>query len=317
VAGSLSVTASGGSFKCFFADGPSSANVKVKVLDSDGASDTDSEAVQIVAIANVAPTVDVSGDANANEGSTHTYTYTVSDPGDDPNPTITESCGANGTRTDTAAVNSFDCTFPDGDASSSVSVSADDGDTSNNIGSDSLTVSIHNVAPTVSFSAGNATSVNEGATEHTYSYTISDPGNDTVQSVATSCDPPDGQKVAGSDTNTNTSGSFKCTFPDGLASADLTAAATDSDGATGATAHQSVTVNNVAPTVSFSAANDTSVDEGSTEHTYAFSVTDPGQDTFTVDVYECGANGSLVAGSLSQPARHVCTSRRGGSASMT
>ena len=50
-------TRGGGSFKCFFADGPATASVKMKVTDSDGASDTDSESVQVVAVANVAPSV--------------------------------------------------------------------------------------------------------------------------------------------------------------------------------------------------------------------------------------------------------------------
>ena len=61
-------------------------------------STTDSEAVQIVAVANVAPTVVVFGDASANEGDTKTYTYTVTIPGDDRNPTITESCGTGGVK---------------------------------------------------------------------------------------------------------------------------------------------------------------------------------------------------------------------------
>src|SRR5207248_6112177 len=98
-------------------------------------------------------------------------------------------------------------------------------------------VPVNNVAPTVTFSAANDTTVNEGTT-HTYNYSISDPGNDTVSSVSTSCDSPHGTKVALSDNNGNTSGSFQCTFPDGPDTADLTASATDSDGATGATAHQ-------------------------------------------------------------------------------
>ena len=57
VAGSITVTAAGGSFECFFADGPATASVKMKVTDSDGASDTDSEFVQVVEVANVAPSV--------------------------------------------------------------------------------------------------------------------------------------------------------------------------------------------------------------------------------------------------------------------
>src|SRR5207247_4960258 len=59
------------------------------------------------------------------------------------------------------------------------------------------------------------------------------------------------------------------------------------------TADQTVTVNNVAPTVALSAANDLSVDEGS-QHTYSFSVSDPGVDTFTVESVSCGLNGVQV-----------------------
>ena len=58
----------GGSFQCFFPDGPSTANVKMKVQDSDGASGTDSESVQVVAVANVAPTVTAAADQTADEG---------------------------------------------------------------------------------------------------------------------------------------------------------------------------------------------------------------------------------------------------------
>ncbi|HVD09451.1 MAG TPA: Ig-like domain-containing protein [Gaiellaceae bacterium] len=355
VTGTPSTTASGGSFDCFFPDGPDTTSVAIKVADSDGASDTDSESVVVVqvanvnpnvsapadqaanegasssftlgsfsdpgpdspwavdvdwgdgsphgtaskattgslgsmshtyadgpatktvtvtvtdtnggvgsasfqvAVANVAPTVVLSGDTSANEGTTHTYTYTVSDPGADPNPTVVESCGS-GTKTDTAAADSFDCSFPDGPENVTVTVSADDGDPSNNTGSDSKTVAVANVAPTVVLSAGNDLSVNEGAAEHTYSYTISDPGVDTVSSVSTSCG-ANGAKVAGSDTNTNSSGSFKCSFADGPANSTVSVQATDSDSAAGNTATQTVTVANVAPTATLG--NNGPVDEGS------------------------------------------------------
>ncbi len=59
----------------------------------------------------------LSGPNSANEGETKTYTYTVTDPGQDPNPTITEECGANATYVTTVAANHFQCTFPDGPAS--------------------------------------------------------------------------------------------------------------------------------------------------------------------------------------------------------
>jgi hypothetical protein len=303
VASSLTTSASGGSFKCVFPDGPASSSVHVKVSDSDGASDTDSEAVQIVAIANVAPVVTLTGAASADEGDLVSYSYSTNDPGDEVFNLDSESCGANGSLSNSSfdpdtGSGSFDCTFPDGPASSTVSVSVSDGNDSD---SDSIEVTVANVAPTVTFSATNDTSVDEGAAAHTYSYTIFDPGADMVSAVSTSCDPPEGEKVSGSDTNTNTSGSFQCRFPDGPAAADLTGAATDSDGETGATAHQSVHVNNVAPTVTFSPANETSVDEGTT-HTYVFSVSDPGNDTFTVDSHSCGTHGEFVTGTLTTSA---------------
>ena len=78
--------------------------------------------------------------------------------------------------------------------------------TDKNSGSDSATFSVHvsNVAPTVTLSALNDLSVNEsGVTQHTYSYTISDPGADTVTSVTTSCG-ANGVKVALSDSNSDT-----------------------------------------------------------------------------------------------------------------
>ena len=158
--------------RLFFPDGPASSTVSVQVKDSDN--DNSNLAELTVAIANVAPTVVLSGPATADEGQTKTYTYTATDPGAD-TLVITESCGANGVRTDTPAVNSFDCTFPDGPANSTVKVTADDGDLIDNIGDDEIVVAIANVAPTVVLS-GPATA-DEGQTK-TYTYTATDPGAD-------------------------------------------------------------------------------------------------------------------------------------------
>src|SRR5207249_2808254 len=154
---------------------------------------------------------------------------------------------------------------------------------------------VNNVAPHVTLSAANALSVNEGSS-HTYGYTISDPGQDTVQSVSIGCG-GNGTLVPLSESHTNTSGSFGCSFPDGPASSTVSAQATDSDGDAGNTDTQSVTVNNVAPTANLTGA--ANVDEGTT-HTYTFTVTDPGQDTFSVNsgYPTCGSGGSYVSGSL-------------------
>src|SRR5207302_1828588 len=161
---------------------------------------------------------------------------------------------------------SFDCTFADGPSTPSVQIKVADSDGAAS-NTSSVAVSVANVAPTVHLSATNDLLVNEGTT-HTYSYSISDPGVDTVSAVTTSCG-ANGTKVASSDTNTNTSGSFQCTFPDGPASSIVSASATDSDGATGAADTQTVTVANVAPTVTLSGPS--AANEGETKH-YTYTV---------------------------------------------
>jgi hypothetical protein len=247
VTGTLTTSASGGFFQCRFPDGPNSTNVSVRVSDSDGATDTDSEAVQVVAIANVAPTVELSGPAAAHEGDTKTYTYTVSDPGDDPNPTITESCGANGTKTDTPAALSFDCTFPEGPASSTVKVTADDGDPSNNVGSDEIGVSVANVSPDV-YLAGDG-SANEGQTK-SYSYSWTDPGASDTFTRSVSCG-PNGVMSNQAFTPSSKTGSFDCTFGDdsGAGTFEVKVTVTDDDGGAGSDSRH-VDVDNVDPTAS-------------------------------------------------------------------
>jgi hypothetical protein len=302
VAASDTNTSTSGSFQCTFPDGPASSTVSAAVTDSDGA--PSNTATQTVSVTNVAPAVTLSA-ANVlsvPEGQTQTYSYTITDPGVDTITGVTVSCGANGTQigaeTHTNTTGSFQCKFPDGPASSIVSASATDSDSATGTAA-TQTVTVNNVAPTVTLSAANVLSVPEGQTR-TYSYTISDPGVDTVSSVAVSCG-ANGTQI-GTETHTNTTGSFDCKFPDGPASSIVSASATDSDGATGTAATQTVNVSNVAPTVSLTGA--TNVSEGST-HTYTFTVTDPGVDTFTVDTGfpDCDAgatnNGTLVGGSLS------------------
>jgi hypothetical protein len=138
-----SATGEGG-FQCRFVDGPMTTQVRATATDSDGARDADYQVVE-VQVSNVAPTVELSGPATANEGQTKTYTYTVRDPGDDPAPTITESCGANGTRIDTPAADSFECAFPHGPASSTVEVTATDSDSDS--GSDEISVEVADLIP--------------------------------------------------------------------------------------------------------------------------------------------------------------------------
>ncbi len=148
----------GGEFRCRFPDGPSNPRVLVVVNDGDA---EDSGHLDVT-VDNVKPTVELTGPAATNEGTTATYTYSFSDPGDDPNPSIDEGCGTATPRIDTPAPNSFNCLFFDGPSSKLVEVVVNDGDPSENVGRDSIPVSVANVAPTATF--GLPVNVDEGAT---------------------------------------------------------------------------------------------------------------------------------------------------------
>lgn len=217
-----------------FSDGPSAVVLQVVVDDGHGHTVTRTLNVDET---NVAPTTTLTGATAANEGDTRTYTYAISDPGNDTQ-TPTTSCGANGTKSNEAA-GTFDCTFPDGPASSDVTASSTDSDGA--VGNtDTKTVSIADVAPTTTITSG-ATAANEGDTK-TYGFTIQDPGVDT-QTPAFSCG-------TGNTLLNVTATSFDCTFVDGPSTANVTATSTDSDDVAGNVATQPVTVGNVAPTVS-------------------------------------------------------------------
>ena len=178
-------------------------------------------------------------------------------------------------------------------------MTADDGDTSNNIGYDYVTVSVHNVAPTVALSG--PTSADEGQTKH-YTFTTTDPGQDTFTLFSVSCG-TNGTVVAPASFNTTSgAGSFDCSFPDGPSSSSVAVQVKDSDGAASNMATTDVTVANVAPTVHLSGAN--SADEGQTK-TYNYTVSDPGNDPGPTITEECGSNGTytdtLAPNSLDEP----------------
>ena len=103
---------------------------------NDGAANSNIVTVTLtVNCVNDAPVVTLSAanDLTVNEGTNHTYSFTVSDAGGDTFTVVSVSCGANGTQvgttTTTASGGSFVCTFPDGPASSTVSVQVKDSTT--------------------------------------------------------------------------------------------------------------------------------------------------------------------------------------------
>src|SRR5207247_2073262 len=104
---------------------------------------------------------------------------------------------------------SFDCAFPDGPANSTVSVQVKDSDDANS-NTDSITVTVSNVAPTVVLSGANA--ADEGTTKH-YTFATTDSGNDTFTVVSESCGT--GGSLSNPLFNSATgAGSFDCAFPD-------------------------------------------------------------------------------------------------------
>jgi predicted GH43/DUF377 family glycosyl hydrolase len=123
--------------------------VTVCVTDDDTATTCDT---LVVYVENVPPTVTLTGPTTVDEGDTATYSYTVSDPGDDTFILDNETCGTGGTLSNSSfdsstGAGSFDCTFLDGPATTTISVAVSDDDGGS--GSDSLTVNVNNVAPVV------------------------------------------------------------------------------------------------------------------------------------------------------------------------
>ena len=178
--GSTAGTATG-SFDVTFIDGPGTANVSVQVQDSDGT--LSNTATQTVAVANVAPTVTLSASnpSSAKEGDTELYTFNVTDPGALDTFSVVSAQATDGTvsnvtmgSTAGTATGSFDVTFIDGPATSSVSIQVRD-----KYGADSniatQTVAVANVAPTVTLSPSNPSSAVEGDTE-LYTFNVTDPG---------------------------------------------------------------------------------------------------------------------------------------------
>jgi PKD domain/Bacterial cadherin-like domain/Bacterial Ig domain len=274
-------------------DANGSITLKVKVRDNGGTANNgqDTSDAQDLTITvnpvNDAPVVtftDPTGDTQTldeDKTTTRLYKYTVTDV-DNANPTVTESCGSGGSlkpdESGDPTQNSFRCLFAD-DATTTVSATADDGQSTNNTGSDSIAVTVKNVPPKVNLTG--LTQVNEGATE-TYSFTITDPGADTFSFVSGTTNYPtcgqNGQLVG---TPNIGDGSFQCHFPDGATNVttDVSVKVQDDDNGVSVadTEHVevlNVQIDNVAPTVTAPA--DQTANEGASVSFNLGSFTDPG-----------------------------------------
>jgi hypothetical protein len=184
-------------------------------------------------------------------------------------------------------------TFPFGPTTVTCTAS----DTHGNTASASFTVTVRNVAPSVSLTAP-VTSVNEGSSV-TYSFAVSDPDGDVTPFTFEAGLPSCGS--AGTLVSSSVgSASFVCSFPSGPASSTVSVAVVDSHGAASNVASAVVTVNDVAPMIALSSSNTTSIPEGtasSTQYSYSYQITEPdATDAVTVAV-GCGTLGTLVSGS--------------------
>ena len=204
-----------------------------------------------VACTNVPPVISwVASPSSANEGDLETYQFSIADPDSTSwsYASLSPSCGSAGSLSGTPSIDSasktgsFTCSFPNGPATSNVSVAVSDGATSNVL---TQPVSIANVAPTVSFTSAPPTAF-EGETK-TFSFAVGDPGAADTYSAATgfpSCG-AGGTYVSGSlsvsGNHGSQTGSFACSFPS-PSTTSVQIAFTDSDGATGNTAATVVTV---------------------------------------------------------------------------
>jgi phosphatidylethanolamine-binding protein (PEBP) family uncharacterized protein len=199
---------------------------------------------------NTAPSIAwTANPSSANEGQTKSFAFSITDP-DSTAWTFaasSPSCGIGGTLTGTPSIDSsaktgtFDCAFPNGPSTSTVSAQISDGtDTSSELDQN---VTVADVAPSVNFTSAPATAF-EGETK-TFAFAVSDPGAADTYTGAPGCG-AHGSYVAGSLTLSGTSGSqtgsFQCSFPVGPASTTVSISFTDSDGATGAPATAGVTV---------------------------------------------------------------------------
>ena len=151
-----------------------------------------------------------------------------------------------------------------------------------------------NTAPSVAFISSPATA-NEGETK-TYTLNITDPdvGN-TFTFLAGFPDCGTGGSLVALSASINSAaktGTFQCLFPDGLESPTVRVQIEDNAGADSNMASQSVTVANLAPTVTLT--GDATTNEGQTK-VYSYTTNDPGVDSFALLTANptCGANATL------------------------
>src|SRR5262249_39821064 len=165
--------------------------------------------------------------------------------------------------------------------------------------SDSLVVTVLNVAPTLTLSGAGV--VNEAST-YTLNLAASDPGQDTIANWTITWGDGSVETVAGNP------GSVSHTYADGTASYTISATATDEDGTYNAANSQSVPVNNVTPPAS---RRGPATGARGQVRTFALAAADPSAidqaSSFTFDINWGDGNSQVSTGPASQQVGHVYT----------
>lgn len=252
--------------------------VTLTVTDDDGGLGSDSVTI---AVHNVAPTAAINGaPANSDEGTRIELTSSVNDPGTADTFTYAWVVTKNGTPFASSADANFAFT-PDDDGSYVVSLTVTDDD--GGVGMDSQTISVHNVAPTVTING--APSDDKEGTRIELTSSVSDPGTLDTFTYAWVVTKNGSAYASGSDAN------FAFT-PDDNGSYVVTLTVTDDDGGVGTDA-RTITVHNVNPTPTILGAPNSSAEGTAIQLTS--SVSDPGVlDTFTY-AWSVTKNGAAYA----------------------
>lgn len=264
------------------------------------------------AVAAGGPSVEqIAGDTSVEEGATATYAVAATDASGRPlgyEWSVTAGPGSISGPADGATAR---VRVDDGPASIGVQVVVTDVD--GQAVTRRLVVHATNVAPTVTISGGGRRAVDDPRAPHAVEYAIDDPGDDTVAAVETSCG-SGGSKVLGSDEHSDTAGSLRCVFARGATTLTASVRATDSDGDSGASSTQELSVGGGGPLVTLRPSNKQVVDEGATERSYAYDVGGrPGGAVIVLET-RCGARGAKVQGSdarTDRTGRFRCVFREG------
>jgi hypothetical protein len=234
-----------------YADDNASYTVTVTV-DDDGAQ-SGSDSFQVT-VNNVAPTLNLSGGGSVAEGALYTLAISHSDPGDDTIASYSIDWGDGGpAQTVTAAElatagGSVTHIYADGAAGGTartITVNATDED---GTWTQTKALTVNNVAPTIALT-GNLT-VDEGSTFTLNLGAVTDPGQDTPTSYTISWGDGVVEVV-------NSLGDYTHVYADGTTNRTITVLVTDEDGQHANAGTHTVTVNNVAPAVVLTGADQT------------------------------------------------------------